>query len=75
MLQIEREKKQARQQQKLLVASQDFDDRTDMNEKNSENGTILPNNTAVTIIPANANSHIDEDANSLVVKEKIKLRM
>lgn len=52
---IEREKKQARQQ-KLLVTSQDFDGRTDVNEKDSENGTFLPNNTAVTIIPANADS-------------------
>ncbi|XP_072760867.1 uncharacterized protein [Anoplolepis gracilipes] len=52
---IKREKKQARQQ-KLLVTSQDFDDRTDVNEKDSENGTFLPNNTAVTIIPANADS-------------------
>ncbi|XP_020300417.1 uncharacterized protein LOC109864029 [Pseudomyrmex gracilis] len=52
---IEREKKQARQQ-KLLVASQDFDGRTDINEKNGENGTLLPNNTAVTIISANADS-------------------
>ncbi|KMQ96684.1 hypothetical protein RF55_3016 [Lasius niger] len=52
---IEREKKQARQQ-KLLVASQDFNGRTDVNEKDSENGTLLPNNTAVTIIPANTDS-------------------
>jgi len=49
--QIEREKKQARQQK--LLASQDFDGRTNVNEKDSENGTLLPNNT---IKPANADS-------------------
>lgn len=45
--QIEREKKQARQQ-KLLI------DHTDVNEKDSENGTLLPN--TVSIIPVNADS-------------------
>jgi len=45
--QIEREKKQARQQ-KLLV------DHTDVNEKDNENGTLLPN--TVSIIPVNADS-------------------
>lgn len=54
-LQIEREKKQARQQ-KLLVVSQDFDGRTNVNEKDSENGTLLPNNTVVTIKSANGDS-------------------
>ncbi|EGI58386.1 PREDICTED: uncharacterized protein LOC105152943 isoform X1 [Acromyrmex echinatior] len=44
---IEREKKQARQQ-KLLV------DHTDVNEKDSENGTLLPN--TVSIIPVNVDS-------------------
>lgn len=53
--QIEREKKEARRQ-KLLVASQDLDGRVDMNGKDSENGTLLPNNTAATIIPMNADS-------------------
>lgn len=53
--QIEREKKQARQQ-KLLVASQEFIGHTDVNEKDGENGTLLPNNTTVSIIPANADS-------------------
>ncbi|EFN66867.1 hypothetical protein EAG_04771 [Camponotus floridanus] len=48
---IEREKKQARQQN--LLASQHFDGRTNVNEKDSENGTLLPNNT---IKPANADS-------------------
>lgn len=52
---IEREKKEARRQ-KLLVASRDFDGRADLNGKDSENGTLLPNNTAVTIIPANPDS-------------------
>lgn len=51
--QIEREKKRARQR-KLLVASQDFVGRTD--EKDGENGTLLPNNTTMSIIPVNTDS-------------------
>ncbi|XP_018407471.1 PREDICTED: uncharacterized protein LOC108783410 [Cyphomyrmex costatus] len=44
---IEREKKQARQQKHLI-------DHTDVNEKDSENGTLLSN--TVSIIPVNADS-------------------
>ncbi|KAL0113482.1 hypothetical protein PUN28_012559 [Cardiocondyla obscurior] len=50
---IEREKKRARQRK--LVASQNFVDRVDVNEKDGENGTLLPNNTTSSI-PVNADS-------------------
>ncbi|XP_071637613.1 LOW QUALITY PROTEIN: uncharacterized protein [Temnothorax longispinosus] len=53
---IEREKKRARQR-KLLVSSQDFVGRIDdVNDKDGENGTLLPNNTTMSIIPANTDS-------------------
>lgn len=52
--QIEREKKRARQR-KLLVASQDLVGCTEVNEKDGENGTLLPN-TTISIIPANTDS-------------------
>ncbi|XP_014472937.1 PREDICTED: uncharacterized protein LOC106743524 isoform X1 [Dinoponera quadriceps] len=54
---IEREKKEARRQ-KLLVASRDFDGHVDVNGKDSDNGTLLPNNTTVTIIPMSADSSV-----------------
>ncbi|KAH0948534.1 hypothetical protein HN011_009009 [Eciton burchellii] len=54
---IEREKKQARQQ-KLLVASQDFDDHSDVNGKDGENGILLSNSTTTAAIATNADSPV-----------------
>ncbi|XP_043804317.1 uncharacterized protein LOC122721104 isoform X2 [Apis laboriosa] len=52
---IEREKKEARRQN-LLVASKDFRPRPDGNPKDTENGALLPNSTATTILPTNPES-------------------
>lgn len=52
---VEREKKEARRQN-LLVASKDFRPRADGNPKDAENGALLPNSTATTILPTNPES-------------------
>ena len=53
--QVEREKKEARRRN-LLVASKDFRPRSDGNAKDTENGALLPNSTAATILPTNPES-------------------
>lgn len=52
---IEREKKEARRRN-LLMASKDLKPRGDGNAKDAENGALLPNSTAQTILPANPES-------------------
>lgn len=52
---VEREKKEARRRN-LLVASKDFRPRSDGNAKDAENGALLPNSTAATILPTNPES-------------------
>ncbi|CAK9830948.1 hypothetical protein ANTRET_LOCUS8028 [Anthophora retusa] len=52
---VEREKKEARRRN-LLVASKDFRPRPDGNAKDAENGALLPNSTATTILPTNPES-------------------
>lgn len=52
---VEREKKEARRRN-LLVASKDFRPRPDGNTKDTENGALLSNSTATTILPTNPES-------------------